>query len=123
MVENSKKKYSCNLGLVKARAFILITIATCIITLVDRLSIISNPMFTPDSKDTSSTQGFCIRIGLETCCIAILENPSSYEVTTPGAVIEVNDTHVHMYCDSCILHVHLYCDSCIIHVHCTVIPV
>ena len=54
-----------------------------------RLSIISTPKLHVVDTTPQTEPKFGLKIGLETCCVAFLENPSSLEITTPGVVVEV----------------------------------
>ena len=68
-----------------------INIIVCNSFLEQKLSIISQQEHSRFNSDdnSSTTRGFGITVELETVGIALLENPSSFEETTPGAIIEV----------------------------------
>ena len=42
------------------------------------------------NTQASSTGSMLLKVSLEKCCLAFLENPSDSEITTPGVVIEVH---------------------------------
>ncbi len=101
-MEDTKKKHHCIIRFVLCNIDRLIQFIchmyNRVIALIcfcyfleQKLSILSQQEHSrSNSDDNSSTpRGFGITVELETVGIALLENPSSFEETTPGAIIEV----------------------------------